>query len=218
MKKIALIEDHTMMSEAIKNTIGALIIGSEIRTYKDGNSFLDRPDHWQPDIIVSDLMMPGLSGMDLIKELIKRKEKTTQLIILSSSTDTNLVKTAMQLGISGFLSKNASVEELVDAIKAVGNGDVYVNQELSKKLIRNIFTQERLDVHLTPREKEVLQLVCSGRTMKEIAFQMDLSINTIQTFQKNILRKFDVRRTTDLVVAAINAGIYNPEKGDKDKL
>lgn len=121
----------------------------------------------------------------------------------------------MQLGVSGFLSKQTSVDELVEAIEAVKKGDIYVNNHLSKKLIQHIFNQEQTDVRLTPREKEVLQKVCSALTMKEIALSMALSVNTVQTFQKNILKKFNVRRTTDLVIAAIKAGLYNPESDNK---
>jgi len=211
MKKIALIDDHILVSAALKSALSLLFPESEINAYPSGEAFLERKKEWIPDIIISDLFMPGLQGVDFIEALSKSVDKDTKIIILSAFMDVNTSKNAIKHGVSGIVSKNAPIEELAEAIKVVGTGEVYVSQELSRKLIKNIFVEEQVNVRLTPREKEVLQQVCKGATMKEIAYNMDLSINTIHSFQKNILKKFNVNRTTDLVVAAMKAGLFNTD-------
>ncbi|XZF15188.1 response regulator [Chitinophagaceae bacterium MMS25-I14] len=213
MTRIAIIEDHRMIAETMQHALSKYFPGCDIRLFEQGEAFLQRGEKWIPELILMDMMMPGLNGLELVDEIKKDlQQNDTKIIIVSSVNDTYLVKQAIRKGINGYVSKEAQLEELFDAVTAVQKGEEYISRLLSQKLIRNIFTEEKVTYYLSPREKEVLQLVCSGNTMKEVAFSLKLTQNTVQSYYKNIMKKFNVNKTTDLIVAAIEAGLFIPKK------
>ena len=110
-------------------------------------------------------------------------------------------------GASGYLSKDTSADELKEAILTVFRGEPYVGESLRKKLVRNTLVEDRFLYNLSPREKEVLNFVCEGKTIKETAHIMELSANTVQTYYKTVLKKFNLNRTADLIVFAIRNGL-----------
>lgn len=112
---------------------------------------------------------------------------------------------------NGYLSKETSSDELADAILTIYHGETYIGESLRNSLVRSSLSEDKFVFNLSPREKEVLQHVCSGKTIKETAFDMDLSANTVQTYYKAILKKFNLNRTADLIVFAIQNGLYNPQ-------
>lgn len=209
---IALIDDHQIIVDAIKDILALNPAITEIRTYASAKIFLETSNSfWQPDIIITDLILPGMSGMDLLEELKKRPEKNTpKFIILSSISDVQTIKQAIRLGASGYLSKDTSIVELQEAIQTVTDGGQYISNKLKNSLVNSVFTEEQIVFHLAPREKDVLMLICSGYTVKEVAYKLGLSVHTVQSYHKNIMKKFKVNRTPDLIVFAIQKGLYNP--------
>jgi DNA-binding NarL/FixJ family response regulator len=206
---IAIIDDHRMIAEIMQATLRAQPFTGEVRMYDSGEAFLHRADKWQPDMILMDMLMPGISGLALIDELKKATMPGTRIIIISSASDTYLVKQAIRHGINGYLSKEAQLEELINAILSVHQGEQYISNSLSQKLIKNIFIEEQVVIQLSPREKEVLRLVCLGNTIKEIASSLGLTPNTVQSYHKNIMKKFNVNKTTELILRAIDAGLVS---------
>lgn len=209
---IALIDDHRMLTDSIKNVLSLDPAIKEIRTFSTAELFLsDYNSFWQPDIIITDLLMPGITGMDLLEKLAKPgKEPKVKIIVLSSITDVQTIKQAIRAGAAGYLSKDTSIEELTEAIHAVSNGEQYIANKLKNSLINTVFAEEQVVYHLSPREKDVLVLMCSGHTVKEAAFKLNLSVHTVQSYHKNIMKKFKVNRTADLIVFAMQKGLYNP--------
>jgi len=155
--------------------------------------------------------MPEMSGLDLLT-YFKKQQKKVKIIMLSSITEVQAIRHTMRIGASGFLAKDTSGDELADALLTVYNGEPYIGESLRKSLIKNSFAEEQFVFALSPREKEVLELVCSGKTIKESAYEMQLSVNTVQTYYKAIMKKFNLNRTADLIVFAIQNGLYNPQK------
>ena len=153
-----------------------------------------------------------MTGIDLLTSFKQQKRKV-KVILLSSITEAQTIRYALRNGASGYLSKDSSIEELADALLTVHNGEAYIGENLRNILIRNSLTEDRFVYSLSPREKEVLIMVCSGKTIKETAYDMDLSVHTVQTYYKTILKKFNVNRTADLIVFAIKNGLYNPVEG-----
>ncbi len=204
--KVAIIEDHKIIAETLSNSLKKQAIIKEVRHFYSSTSFLDINQKWQPHLIISDLLMPGITPTELVKAYKNKLGEEIKIIILSSVTNLNTVNQIIHQGANGYLSKEESLEELIKAIHKVINGEKYISESLREE---NQLTNEDC-YHLSPREKDVLNLVCSGRIMKEIADDLGLSIHTVQSYHKNILRKFKVRRTTDLIVSAIREGFYHP--------
>ncbi|MFL9483867.1 response regulator transcription factor [Chitinophagaceae bacterium LWZ2-11] len=209
---IVLIDDHKIVTDAIKNILLLDPAVKEVRTFINGKSFLDSlNDFWLPDIIITDLLLPGITGMELIEEVKKRQLKIIpKIIILSSISDVQTIKQAIRLGAAGYLSKETSIEELQEAIHVIQDGEQYISKKLKNSLVNSVFTEEQIVFHLSPREKDVLALICSGCTIKEAAFKLNLSAHTVQSYHKNIMKKFKVNRTADLIVFTIQKGLYNP--------
>lgn len=205
---IALIDDHQLLVESLSNLLSKYEFVEEIKTYSSVKDFF--ADEAEPDIIISDILMPEISGIELLT-LLKKQQKKTKVIMLSSITEVQTIRHAMRTGATGFLSKDTSADELADAVLTVFHGEPYIGESLRSSLIRNTFVEDRFVYNLSPREKEVLKLVCSGKTIKESAYEMNLSVNTVQTYYKAIMKKFNLNRTADLIVFAIQNGLYNPQ-------
>ncbi len=208
---IAIVEDHKIMAEALQNALSSTSSIKEIRLFYSSESFLKHTSDWNPHVIISDLLMPGVNGADLIKAYRTKLGKETRIIVLSSVTNKSTIKYVIKQGANGYLSKEESLEELIKAIHKVIDGEEYISEFILDKLADTSTKEDQIVYHLSPREKDVLRLVCSGRIMKEIASDLDLSIHTVQSYHNNILRKFKVKRTSDLIIAAIRYGFYNPE-------
>ena len=207
---IALIDDHQLLTHSLSSLLSQYDFIGTIEIYSNPKEFLKAQT--EPEIIVTDIMMPDMTGIDLLTSFKQQKRKV-KVILLSSITEAQTIRYALRNGASGYLSKDSSIEELADALLTVHNGEAYIGENLRNILIRNSLTEDRFVYSLSPREKEVLIMVCSGKTIKETAYDMDLSVHTVQTYYKTILKKFNVNRTADLIVFAIKNGLYNPVEG-----
>jgi two-component system invasion response regulator UvrY len=207
---VAIVEDHRIIAEALQRTLKNHPGIKEVKLFLSGDEFLETVDNWKPQLIISDLLMPGTHGVDVIRAYRARFGKNLKIIILSSVTSKPTVQLALKQNIDAYLSKSASLDEFITAVNKVLAGDQYVSSALKRKLSNNLI-EEEFSYHLSPREKDVLRLVCSGRIIKEVAEDLGLSTHTVQSYHKNILQKFNVKRTTDLVRIAIQLGFYNPD-------
>ncbi|MCX6316752.1 MAG: response regulator transcription factor [Bacteroidetes bacterium] len=204
---LALIDDHRLLTTSLSNLLSKYEFINSITIYSNPKEFLK--GETEVDIIISDLMMPEMSGIDLLDAFSKHKSKA-RIILLTSVTEVPTVRHALRNGAFGYLCKDSSPEELADAILTVHQGEVYIGESLRNAVMRNSITEDRTVYNLSPREKEVLVMVCSGKTIKETAYDMGLSANTVQTYYKTIMKKFNLNRTVDLIVFAIRNGLYNP--------
>lgn len=207
---IAIIDDHQLFVQSLSNLLKKMDCIGNIVSYTSPGEYVNDESEAEPEVILCDIIMPEINGMDILA-LHKKKTKKGKVIILSTVTEIQTVRHAMRSGASGFLSKDTSVEELADAIITVYHGQPYIGESLRKGLIRNSFAEDHFVFNLSPREKEVLKQVCSGKTIKEAAYDMNLSANTVQTYYKAIQKKFNIHRTPELIVFAIKNGLYNPQ-------
>lgn len=209
---VAIIEDHKLLADALKNALSGRADINEIQIFLSGEAFLNKNNAWRPQVIISDILMPGKNGVDLIRDYKAMGDNNLKIIIMSSISNTKTVKEAMKQGAHGYLNKEEPLEELINAIDAVTAGEQYISKSIRNKMISNMLNDsDQITFHLSPREKEVLHYVCSGLIIKEIAARLDLSVNTVQGYHKNIMHKFNAKRTTDLIIIAIQNGFYNPE-------
>lgn len=206
---IAIVEDHKILAESLSSSLREQSPSAEIRVYPNGSSFLETVNGWNVDLVISDLLMPGVNSADLIKLYRQQMGEVIRIIILSSVTNKATIQQVLAGGANGYLTKEEPLEILFQAIQKVVAGESYISESIVE-LLKSRRENEHVNFHLSPREKDVLYLVCAGRIMKEVANELNLSVHTVQSYHNSMMRKFKVRRTSDLIVAAIRFGFYQP--------
>jgi len=207
---ICIVEDHLIISQSLKGQLSAAPYFYEVFIYNTAEAFLKEEfKDGPPDIVIVDIMLPLQNGVEAIVQA-KHSLANTKFIILSSIIEGETVKNALRKGANGYLSKDISFEELIEAMQAVLAGRRYINTTLKNKILEHLFEPDPFAVHLSPRERLVLQKICEGCTPKEIAYQNNISLNTVQQYVQSLLKKFDVNRTTDLAILAVQKGLYKP--------
>jgi len=171
----------------------------------DGHALVDAAEKLRPDVIVTDISMPGLNGLDAIRQ-IRAHRPATKIVVLTMHRDTQLAVEAFRAGASGYVLKVSPAEELIRAIAEVAEGRGYVTSLLAKDLI-TILLEARGQLAggapLTPRQREVLQLVAEGRTMKEVASILNISPRTAESHKYEIMQVLGVETTAALIQYAI---------------
>jgi DNA-binding NarL/FixJ family response regulator len=202
--RVLLAEDHTVVAEGfqalLKDTFELL------GTVQDGRALVAAAENLKPDVIVTDVSMPQLNGLDAIRQ-IKERQPNARVVVLTMHRDTQLAVEAFRAGAVGYVLKVSPVEELVTAIREAALGRAYVTTLVSKDLITLLMEaggQPRSEAsQLTPRQREVLQLVAEGRTMKEIAATLQISPRTAETHKYEIMQTLGAETTAELIRHAI---------------
>ena len=211
---IAIIDDQQLISGALKTLLADIFEPVRIDSFNDPDSFLEAyTATTPPDIIFVDIIMPRINGIKLMELSVRKYGNKIKMIALSSLRDIPTIKNALKAGAKGYLSKDVSPEELKEAVLEINNGKQYIEKGLRDRLINNILGNEEIILHLSEREQDVLNGICNGLTIKEIASQLYLSPHTIQYYHKNILSKFKLKKTTELIVFAIQHGLFVPGQG-----
>lgn len=164
----------------------------------------------RPDVAILDLSMPQLNGLDAGSEIVKACP-ATGVILLTFHTEEHQILAALRAGVRGYVVKTQAVQELVDALSEVTRGGIYLSSSVSRVVVSAYLTSsEPVPDPLTPRERQVLQLVAEGKTAKEIAGLLNLSVKTAESYRANIMSKLDIHNTAGLVRYAIRKGLIQP--------
>ncbi|MEO5562100.1 MAG: response regulator transcription factor [Chitinophagaceae bacterium] len=196
--KVFIVDDHYMVIEGIRSLLQNeknIEWTGHAMTAASCFSFLHNQ---QPDVILMDINLPDKSGIDLCKE-VKEKYPSVLIIGLSTYNQQSFIQRMMQNGASGYVLKNATQEELMEAITTVSKGKTYLSFEAGHTLKKSRANA----VLITSREKQVLELIAEGMTNNEIAAKLFVSSTTIDTHRKNLLAKFDVKNTASLIKKAV---------------
>jgi DNA-binding NarL/FixJ family response regulator len=181
----------------------------------DGREALRLVQAHHPDILLMDITMKELNGLEAAARLAKERS-ATRIIILSMHADQAYVHQALQAGAAGYLLKGSDLAELELALKAVARGDTYLSPAVSKNLVGDMLNGKRPTANpldeLTPRQREILQLIAEGRTTKEIAGRLDLSVKTIETHRGQLMERLDIHDVPGLVKFAIRVGLTQTDK------
>mgnify|MGYP002639652511 CR=1 FL=1 len=208
--KIILVDDHQLVRDGIKSLISDSF-GIEIIGEADhAASFFKLLKNDIPDVVLMDISLPNMSGIDLTK-VIRKDYPQIKVLILSMYTSEDFIFNALKAGINGYLPKNTNREELLLAIDEVYKGGEYFSKSISDIILKsfvnsakygNTSTADQMSL-LTKREKEILKLVVEGMSNQHIADQLFISIRTVETHKTSIMRKLDLNSTVDLVKFAI---------------
>ena len=197
--KIFITDDHYMVVEGIRSLLQNEKSIEWMGHASNADSCLAFLQHQLPDVILMDINMPGKSGIELCRE-VKEKYPSVFIIGLSTFNQQSFIQKMMDNGASGYVIKNATQEELMEAIQVVAKGKIYLSDEATLSLHRNDNSEIPL---MTRREKEVLELIANGMTNNEIAQKLFISVSTVDTHRKNLLAKFESKNIASLIKTAM---------------
>lgn len=207
MLQLLIADDHSILLDgfyAIFRSISDIQIAG---TAKNGNEVLEIMKHKKIDVVLMDINMPEKDGMDTCK-IITKKYPEAKVIALSMYKKPSYIKIMKENGAKGYLLKDDAVDEILDAIRTVHMGDVYYSKQMEKSWLSKIFAENRGVVPvLTKREKEVLLLIAKGLSNKDIADQLFISAHTVISHRKNMISKFNVKNSAELVKETLDQGI-----------
>ncbi len=203
--KIFLVDDHEIFRKGLKLVLSKLKYAKVIIEASNGKDFLDMLDDNLPDIVLMDIQMPEMNGIDATIKAIE-KYPDLKVIALTMFNENDYIQSMMDAGVKGFLMKNINKETLDKAIQTVYNRGSYYSEELFDFFTSQVKKDEKndkIDIKLTKREKEILQLVCEGLSNKEIADILYVSERTVVGHKSNLFAKLDCKNTISLMFKAI---------------
>jgi DNA-binding NarL/FixJ family response regulator len=210
--RVVLADDHAVVRAGLKAVLGAARDIEVIGEAKNGLEAVTLTERFKPDVVVMDLTMPELDGASATREIIK-KGLPARVLILTMHTEEDYLVPLMEAGAAGYLVKSAADRELVDAVRAVAHGDVYVRPAAAGVLAKNLTRKdpakserERFE-KLTQRERDVLRLVAQGYSAPEIGERLFISPKTVDTYKQRIQEKLGLAHRSDYVQLALKLGL-----------
>jgi DNA-binding NarL/FixJ family response regulator len=206
--RVLLADDHTLVRQGLRALLERQAI-EVVGEASDGREAIELCERLHPDVAVLDVSMPLLNGIDAAQE-ISRSHPRTKVVLLTMHTEDIFVLQGLRSGVSGFVLKQRSADELVRAIGEVSRGEVFLSAGICRTVVQAFVNKTELPTDpLTDRERQVLQLVAEGKTNKETAAILDISPKTAEFHRANIMEKLDVHDTAGLVRYAIQLGLID---------
>ncbi len=207
--KVVIADDHPLVTEGIKGILESFDNIEVLATLSDGQELVDRFEVLNPDVILLDLNMPILNGLAATEIMLERRPET-KILVLSMHDSPEYIATAMRYGAKGYLLKDVPVDEIAEAIKQVHRGGTYLCTGSEQQLIPD---EETGREPLTAREQTILLELAGGKSNKQVAFDLDISVRTVETHRKNIKRKLGISTTAGLTRYAIEHGVLQGSGG-----
>lgn len=209
--KIVLADDHRLFRQGIRRIIEEMAGVEVVAEAGDGLELLDQVKKTRPDLVILDISMPKLRGIEAAHE-IKAIQPRTRVLILTMYKDLEFLRQSMKAGVAGYLLKEDADTELIQALKAIRTGHPYITPTLAGELTRDWLAMARGRVtdpekSLSVRERQVLKLFAEGHAYTEIAETLNISVHTVYTHRANLMRKLQARNPADLVKCAIRHGL-----------
>ena len=205
------VDDHTLFRRALRRLVSAESDIDIVAEAADGDGAVAAVREHQPDVVVMDLVMPGLGGTAATRQIVKEFPRTSVLVLSAHRTRHQVIE-ALRAGACGYLDKSCEPEELVRAIRTVGIRRTYLGPGIADLVVGEYFQRPLLDddapgLKLTPREREVVQQLADGQNVKEIAVNLGVSVKTIETFRRQAMEKLGLKSVAELTKYAIRAGL-----------
>jgi len=212
--RILLADDHTVMRAGLRALLERQPNLEVVGEAEDGRQSVELASSHVPDVVVMDIAMPSLNGVEATRRMVS-KHPTISVVILSMYSDESYVMRALQAGARAYLLKDSAVTDLIRAIEAVSQGKSFFSPKISRILaedyVRALKQRGSVDTFelLTTREREILQLLAEGKTNKEVATSLNISVYTAETHRGNILQKLNLHSSAELVLYAVRKGIIS---------
>jgi len=206
--RLFLADDHTMVREGLAALLNRAEDIDIVGECGDGLRVVREVLAARPDVVVLDLSLPGLNGLDICRQLARKAPDCSVLVVTMHSDEEFMVR-ALQNGACGYLLKEAAADQLVQAVRIVARGQMYLGPGVPRTVLKRLAAGAGGDPYdlLTTRERQVLQLIAEGRKNRDIAELLGLSVKTVDTHRAHLMRKLDIHNQTDLVKFAIRKGI-----------
>jgi two-component system, NarL family, invasion response regulator UvrY len=210
MTRIVIVDDHAIVRKGLRQILADAPEMAVTAECADGQELLRQLEKEQFDLVLLDISMPGRNGIDLLKQ-VKGMRPDLPVLILSMHPEEQYAIRALKSGASGYITKESAPDELVKAIRKVSSGGVYVSSALAERLALALGSEGARLPHesLSDREYQILCLIASGRTVKEIAEHLSLSVKTISTYRTRMLAKMRMKSNAELSTYAIRNGLVD---------
>jgi len=217
MMRIVLADDHQLVRAGLRSLLQSFPDVSVLAECGDGHEALVLVDRHQPDVLLLDITLPGLNGLEVARR-VPKLSPNTRVLILSMHAGAEYVAQALRAGVAGYLIKDSAVDELKVALDALQRGRNYLSTAISQSVVSGFLdpagggAQSQLSV-LTPRQREILQLIAEGHSTRDIAKRLGLSVKTVESHRSQLMDRLDIRDVSGLVRFAIRAGLVSAEAG-----
>jgi len=213
--RVLLADNHTLVRAGLRALLRSIDGIEVVAEADDGREALHLVGTQQPDVVLMDVAMPEMNGLEATAR-VSKEFPSVRVIILSMHANEEYVLQALRAGAAGYVLKDSGVSELELALKSVSRGETYLSPAVSKHVVadyvRRVGGESNSLEHLTPRQREILQLLAEGRSMKEIAQLLFISIKTVETHRAQLMERLDIHDVPGLVRYAIRIGLVTPDE------
>jgi len=213
--RVLLADDHALVRAGIRALLQGLEGVTVVAETGNGAEVLELARAHRPDVVLLDISMPGLSGLDASAQL-QQELPEVRVVVLSMHANEEYVLQALRAGAVGYMLKDSATAELELALKAVMQGETYLSPPISKQVVegyvQRVGAEQPASEKLTPRQREVLQLIAEGHSTKEIAYRLELSVKTVETHRAQLMERLQIRDIAGLVKYAIRSGLASSAK------
>jgi len=208
MINVIMADDHAIVRRGLRQIVDECDDIKVIDEVDNGLALIDKVKKNKYDVVVCDMNMPGKTGLEVIEELMQY-DSEMNILVLSVHSEKQLIMGAIKLGAKGYVSKDTSLDELVDAIRRISNGGRYLSRGIAEKVVLNIAEEEKNLPHeaLSVREYETLVKIGMGKTVKEISDELNLSPKTISTYRSRILEKMNMKSNLEMIRYVLKHGL-----------
>ena len=215
MTRILIADDHALVRDGIKSLLGLAEEIEVVGEASDGREAVEQARRLKPDVILMDIAMPGLGGLEATLEL-KREAPKTRVLVLTQYDDLEYIRRFLKIGIAGYVLKSMLGSELPAAIRSAARGGLVLDPQVAAEAMQPVPAErgagsEDLYELLTDREKQVLRLVALGQSNKEVADALGISVKTAMSHREHLMEKLGLRNRTDLIKFAIKKGVIRVE-------
>jgi DNA-binding NarL/FixJ family response regulator len=204
---IVLVDDHAVVRAGVRRLLEQESLFEVIGEAESGERAYQIYGEMKPDVMVMDLSMPGMGGLEAIRRILMRHERA-RVLVLSMHEDLSFANQALKLGAKGYLSKNTLGDDLVKSVQALSRGEIFLSDEIAKKMAMQSIREEQDPIHeLSAREFEIFRLLAEGLEIEVIASTLNISAKTVSNYQTMIKQKLNIHTPVELIRYAIKVGV-----------